>query len=188
MTILEVPFISGGLRLFSLLVFKRLGWKILGEGMRFPEKSVVVAYPHTSASDLFYALMLAFALRLKIRMVAKKELFRFGLGPVLRFLCCTPVQRGGKLGATEQLSETLKRAVGGFHLVLAPTGTRRQGAEWKTGFLHIAYLAKVPLLLATVDRKRKQCGVLMIYQLHGNSQKQDLEIIKKLYEKYLTSP
>lgn len=40
-------------------------------------------------------------------------------------------------------------------LAITPEGTRSRTTQWHTGFLHMAYEAKVPLLLAAIDGASK---------------------------------
>ena len=40
-------------------------------------------------------------------------------------------------------------------LAIAPEGTRSRVTEWHTGFLHIAYEAKIPVVLGAIDAERK---------------------------------
>lgn len=184
MTIFDSFIATRVMRPVSLTILYLLRWKILGRNEVLPQKSVVVAYPHTGSIDLFYTILLAFALRLKVRVVAKRELFIFGVGAVLRFLGCVPVTRNGKLGTSEFLAEMINNAPNGFHLVIAPTGTRKKGAEWKTGFLTIAECAHVPIVLATVNARNKYGGIFAFYDQCGDREG-DLSNIQTIYEKFL---
>lgn len=134
------------------------GWKLIGQNYKVP-KSVIVAYPHIRATDLYYTILIGLALDLHLKIVAKEELFVYGLGWLLKALGLVPIKRGGKSNTTTLLADMFGKKSENFHLVMAPTGTRREGAEWKTGFLSVARKAQVPILLAVVNRKEKTCGI-----------------------------
>jgi 1-acyl-sn-glycerol-3-phosphate acyltransferase len=44
-------------------------------------------------------------------------------------------------------------------LVIAPEGTRRSAPYWKSGFLKMAGMADVPVLLAAVDFARRELTI-----------------------------
>jgi 1-acyl-sn-glycerol-3-phosphate acyltransferase len=44
-------------------------------------------------------------------------------------------------------------------IAVAPEGTRAKVPYWKTGFYHIALGARVPIVLAFIDYRRKMCGI-----------------------------
>ncbi len=155
------------------------GWKLIGQNYKVP-KSVIVAHPHTSATDLYYTILIGLALDLQLKIVAKEELFVYGLGWLLKALGLVPIKRGSKSSTTTLLADMFEQESKNFHLVMAPTGTRREGAEWKTGFLSIARKAQVPILLAIVNREEKVCGIFSDLYTTA-SQEVDLEDIKRRY-------
>ncbi len=163
MTIFDNPTCSRVMRALSLIILNLLRWKILGKELVLPKKSVIIAYPHSKASDLFYTIMIAFVLGINIKIIAKRELFTCFTGPMLRFFGCIPVERKGRRGVTKQLTQMIMCAPKEFHLVIAPTGTRSNQTDWTKGFLVIASAARVPLLLATISRDKKEGGVFAMY-------------------------
>jgi 1-acyl-sn-glycerol-3-phosphate acyltransferase len=160
-------------------VLSMTGWKLISPSYE-TSQSVIVAYPHVSATDLYYTILIGLALNMRIKMVAKAELFVFGTGWLLKSLGLIPVTRGGKLGTTTALAEMFEESGKNFHLVIAPTGTRRETAEWHTGFLSVARKANVPILLAIINRKKKICGIFSSLPATRNP-KADLEEIKARY-------
>lgn len=146
-------------RAFARTILRTFGWTLVGGHIEIPRRSVIVAHPHTSGTDLLYTLLIAHAFTFRVKVVAKEELFTPIAGPILRRLGCVPVKRNSGTGSVTALAELFDDNKD-FHLVIAATGTREKDAPWKTGFLYVARRAKVPVLLATVDRKRKVCGLL----------------------------
>lgn len=156
-----------------------LGWKLL-ELESYPKRSVVIAYPHAGAVDLFYTLLLALALGLRVKIVAKEELFLPIIGLLLRDLDCIPVKRGSMSGTTDKLAEMICTSNHNNHLVMAITGTRKKGASWKTGPLVVAHVAQVSLLLATVNREKKECGIFQ--EIPPGKTPHSIELIKSYYK------
>lgn len=166
-------------RRVSRLVLKITGWKLIGENFVL-QKSVVVAFPHSGASDLYYTLLAAYALGLQTKIVVKEELFVFGIRWLLKHLGCIPVKRNSRTNTTAFLAEMFDEKNTDLHLIIAATGTRNKEAPWKTGFLSVARMAKVPILLATINRDKKVCGIFSVYFPTKNSAR-DLTIIKTRY-------
>jgi len=128
------------------------GWRVEGEIPDLPRMVIIVA-PHTSNWDFLTGLWPKLALRLGARFVAKHTLFRFPLGPFMRWLGGVPVDRSAPGGFVGEAARTLHESEG-MLLVIAPEGTRGP-AEWKSGFYRIAVDAGIPILLAAFDYPRK---------------------------------
>ena len=130
-------------------VLKALGWRVACEIPDVP-RFVVAVGPHTSNWDFVVGAAAMFALDLRLSFLGKHTLFRGPFAPLLRWMGGIPVDRSSPHGVVAE-------AVAAFHrqpqriLAIAPQGTRRRGAPFKSGFLHIARGARVPVLLATLD-------------------------------------
>jgi 1-acyl-sn-glycerol-3-phosphate acyltransferase len=88
------------------------------------------------------------------KFLAKKELFVWPLGWILRKMGGTPVVRFSKQGMVDQVA-SLFEANETFMLGLSPEGTRKKVNELKTGFYYIAKKAGVPILPIGLDYKHK---------------------------------
>ena len=66
---------------------------------------------------------------------------------------------------------------------ITPEGTRSRNENWRTGFLHIAREANVPLVLAYFDYKQKVVCIDRIFELTGNIDA-DMAEIKKYYSQF----
>lgn len=133
---------------------RRLGWTIIGE---FPDapKAVIIGAPHTSNRDGIVAAAVILSLRLKIRIMAKAELFKGPMAPFFRWLGVMPVYRSKSQGLVEQSVSYLKQ-VENFYLGIAPEGTRHNSPEFKRGFYLIAEKAGVPIIPVSLDFVRKE--------------------------------
>lgn len=159
-------------------LLKLLGWTLIDVPDR-PARAVLIAYPHTSNWDGFYALLIKWALRLDTHWVGKDALFRPPFGSLLRWLGGVPVNRRQRTGFVEQMVAEFARRPN-FMLVMAPEGTRSLTGGWKTGFYRIALAAQVPVGLAFVDYRRREAGVLTYLALTGDPEK-DIAAIAEHY-------
>lgn len=138
------------------------GWRFEGELPDVP-KAVLIAAPHSSWWDGVHGLLFKVALGVDISFMAKRELFVWPLGPLLRRLGGIAIERRAAHGVVEQMVrqfQTRER----FWLGVEPEGTRKQVIEWKSGFWRIAREAGVPIIPAYFDYPRKVIGLGPLFQ------------------------
>ncbi len=94
------------------------------------------------------------SLGLKASFLAKRSLFKFPLGYVIRGFGGIPVDRTSTNGVvgdmTEYFASHPKLILG-----IAPEGTRREVSRWRSGFALIAQAANVPILPAIINYQTK---------------------------------
>ena len=139
------------------LLLKVGGWTCIGDRPDEP-RAVIIAAPHTSNWDGFWALVYKVAVGLDIRFFAKHSLFWFPLGTLLRSLGALPLDRSKAASAVRQ-AVSMFESQDCFYFALAPEGTRSLEAGWKSGFYRIAQDAGVPVLFGALDYARKQIGI-----------------------------
>jgi len=151
-----------------------MGWKIVGQ---LPEqkKYLIIVAPHTSNWDLVIGLVARFATGAHITFLAKKEVFFFPLGLLLKALGGTPVNRDEKGNKVQQVVELYKNKEE-IKLALTPEGTRGEVTRWKEGFYHIACQAQVPLVMIGMDYKTKEVRIAEPFMPTGDIS-QDFEKI-----------
>ena len=142
------------------------GWRMAGAFPDIP-KLVLIGAPHTSNWDGVWGLLVKVALGLDIRIFAKRELFWWPLGPVLRRIGVIPVDRTAARGLIEQMLERFEQE-DRFWLGIAPEGTRKRVERWKPGFWKIASAAGVPVLPAYFHYPEKIIGIGEPFQLTGD--------------------
>jgi 1-acyl-sn-glycerol-3-phosphate acyltransferase len=111
---------------------------------------VIAVAPHTSNWDFVVGAAAMFALDLRLTFIGKHTLFRWPFGAVMRWMGGVPVDRSsahGVVGDAVRAFECVDTRV----LAIAPEGTRKRVERFRSGFLHIARGARVPVLLATLD-------------------------------------
>ena len=136
-------------RAFGHALLAGMGWRVEGEMPDLP-KFVVAVGPHTSNWDFLVGAAAMFALDLRLAFLGKHTLFRGPAAPVMRWMGGIPVDRASPHGVVGDAVEAFKRGDRRI-LAIAPEGTRRRVERIKTGFLHIARGAGVPVVLATLD-------------------------------------
>lgn len=137
------------MRAIGRTVLRLLGWRVEGEIPDEP-KFVIAVAPHTSNWDFIVGVAAMFAMDLKLAFLGKHTLFRGPMGVVMRWLGGIPVDRSSPHGVVGDAIAEFERCDARL-LAIAPQGTRKPTRRFKSGFLHIARGARVPILLATLD-------------------------------------
>jgi 1-acyl-sn-glycerol-3-phosphate acyltransferase len=140
---------SAFLRFCGRAVLRMLGWRIEGALPDLPRFVIAVA-PHTSNWDFVVGAAAMFALDIELSFLGKHTLFLWPLGTLMRAMGGIPVDRRASHGVVDDAAGAL-RASSRMVLAIAPEGTRKPVARLKSGFVHIARNAGVPVLLATLD-------------------------------------
>jgi 1-acyl-sn-glycerol-3-phosphate acyltransferase len=141
----------------ACFLLKLFGWKIIGS-LPKEKKYILIVAPHTSNWDLVIGLCARFAVGEKINFLAKKQVFFFPLGALLRAIGGTAIDRSKHENKVEQVV-ALYNQQQEFRLGLAPEGTRSEVSRWKEGFYHIACKADLPIAMVGLDYKDKEVRV-----------------------------
>ena len=136
-------------RAFGRAALSLLGWGIEGEIPNVPKLVIAVA-PHTSNWDFVVGIAAMFALDLRLTFLGKHTLFRGPLGVLMRAMGGMPVDRAARHGVVGQAIDIFG-AREQLVLAIAPEGTRKHVARLRSGCVHIARGAGVPILVATLD-------------------------------------
>lgn len=140
-------------RWLGRLALRLSGWRI--EGLWPDEPKLIVALaPHSSNLDFILSVAVFWGLDLRTSFLAKKSLFWFPLGPVMRLLGGIPVERSSPQGVVEALCKEY-RVRDQLVLGITPEGTRGTVRTWKSGFARIAAETDVPVLPAIVNYAQK---------------------------------
>lgn len=165
-TIFDVPVIIPVLSRLSRFIGSLFGWKIVGELPDYP-KMMLAAAPHTSNWDFLVFLYAILHKRIQPRAFAKHTLFWWPLGPILGFLGLIPVSRTHKEHLVRQGIDYLN-AVDRTILLITPEGTRACAKEWKSGFYHIAWGARIPLILCKINFATKTIFIGNEFEMTGD--------------------
>ena len=160
---------------------KVTGWKVEGEIPNL-KKFILVGAPHTSNWDFFHALILIWAIDLKLNVLAKHTLFKipflknilFGIGGI-------PVDRNNSQLIVDKVSKLVEED--GVIIGLSPEGTRKKVQKWKSGFLRIAQQTESKIVLIGIDFDKKICTFSGFFEPTGDNN-QDIEVIKNFYKRF----
>ena len=163
-------------------IYTACGWRIAG---RIPDapKLVVIVAPHSTNWDVVWGLLFKIGIRLDIRFIGKRQAFFWPLGPLLRGFGGIPIDRSaahGVVGEMAGLFEQNER----LWLALAPEGTRKKVAKWKSGFWHIARAAGVPILLAYFHYPQRTIGFGPLFQ-PSDDLDADMAKIREFYRPWI---
>lgn len=162
-------------------VLAAFGWGIGGELPDVP-RLVLIAAPHTSWWDGVWGLLLKMALGIDIAFMAKRELFRGPFGWALRRLGGMPIERSAAHGVVDQMIERMRHSEK-LWLGIAPEGTRRRVARWKTGFWQIAHATGVPILPVAFDYPSKRIVIGPLFTLSADVDA-DIAALRAFYAPY----
>ena len=143
-----------------------LGWRIEGVIPDAP-KLVLIAAPHTSNWDFVVGIAAKLALQLRVMWLGKDSLFRAPFGTVMRALGGVPVDRATSHDVVKQVIDEFARRER-MILGLAPEGTRKPVARWRTGFYHIAHGASVPIVPVALNWGERAIQIGQAFTTTGN--------------------
>jgi len=173
-------------KLIARFCFWLSGWKQVGTYPKDLKQAVMIAAPHTSNWDFFYARAAFFIMGIPVRTTIKKEAMFFPMNVILKAFGVIPIDRNKKsdkltrknslVDAMIQLFEERENLV----ILITPEGTRKYVPRWKTGFYHVAKGANVPIILGYLDYEKKHAGIgPIVYP--GDDLNEDLENILDFY-------
>ncbi len=139
-------------------LFHVRGWRVEGHAPPADRRCIFVAVPHTTNWDFVTFMGIADANGVTPAFMGKDTLFRWPMERFMREMGGVPVDRSAGSGVVRQVVDEFA-ARQEFRLVIAPEGTRKATARWKTGFYRIAMLAGVPLVCGFADHRRKVAGL-----------------------------
>ena len=166
-------------KILSILVFKIMGWKIIGTNPKI-KKYITISAPHTSNWDFLIGRCFAYMRGIKPKYLIKSELYFWPLSILIRWNGGIPVYRKKGKNTVDQVVDQLN-ATDEMILGIAPEGTRAKVRKWKTGFYHIAQKAEVPIVLMYMDYAKKEIGFLDVLYPSGDLPK-DMEMIQEYYK------
>lgn len=159
-------------------LLKMMGWTTVG-GTVPEDKAIILGVPHTSAKDFIISYLFYTAVGGVAHVIIKKEFFWGPLGPVLRSLGAVPVDRKHGAGVAKQMIDEMNK-VKQMHLAIAPEGTRKKTAKWKTGFHTIAKATGAAVYLGYFDWGTKRVSAGEKFEISDDA-RADLEKIKAIY-------
>jgi len=170
------------LQQLAMLILKVGGWKMVGQWPDVP-KMVMIAAPHSSGWDAVWGMAVKAAMGVDIVFIGKAELFWGPLGWILRKFGGRPVDRSAPGDIIDQIASQIRNSEK-MWFVLAPEGTRKKVANWKSGFWKIAKRADVPVCCVWFHYPDKTIGVDQLITL-SDSFENDMKRIREIYQPYV---
>ncbi len=166
-------------RTIAKWLYKMMGWKVDGEYPYHIPKKILIVAPHTSSMDFYVGILMKIWYNIECKFYAKAELFTGIRGYFLRKLGALPVDRGKNNNLVKQAVKDFLEAHE-LTILITPEGTRNKVTEFKTGFYHIAHLARVPIIPVQFDFEHKKIRILTPYFTSDNLQ-EDMRKIMELF-------
>ena len=131
-------------------------------------RPAVFCFNHQSAADFFIVIKL---LRNDFTGIAKKELEKTPIGPILKAFGAIYIDRSNKEHAIEAMKPAVDALKNGISVAIAPEGTRSGTAElgpFKKGAFHLAMQAGVPIIPIVIKNAYKAVskGSMMLNPTH----------------------
>jgi len=152
-----------GKRLAKFLM-RLSGWRLNPAIPAEVKRCVIIAVPHTSNWDIWYARLGFFIMDIPLRFTIKKEWLRFPFNLLVKPMGGLGIDRsprkdtGERPSYTELMAELFDQ-YDEIAVMITPEGTRSRNPKWKTGFYYVAQKAGVPICLGYLDYKNKIAGV-----------------------------
>lgn len=164
-------------------ILRALGWKVT---VTVPDysKSIVCVAPHTSNMDFILGELAYSSVGRKSGFLMKDTWFVWPLGCFFRAIggIAVPRRKKGSRPVTEVVTEKFSTS-DKLTIAITPEGTRSRTAQWHTGFLRIAYQAKVPIVLGVIDAPTKSIMIEHTFDITGDIDT-DMRRIKEFYKPY----
>ncbi len=165
------------------MCLRLLGWRVAGE-LPDVRRAIFAAAPHTSNWDFIVAMAGMLGLGIKLSYLMKKEAFFWPFKRLFLALGGIPLDRQSTHDTVEQLAQWFA-SVDQAWLAITPEGTRTKVNRWKTGFLCLASIANVPVVLVGWDYPTKTIYIDKIWPASGDHV-QDAEAIRAYMNRKFT--
>ena len=167
------------MKLLSKFILWIIGWRVEITVPNYP-KCIICVAPHTSNWDFILGKLAYWSVGRKAGFLMKEAWFFFPLGLIFKAIGGIPVPK--KRGSSLVDSIITKfNSEDEMCLAITPEGTRSRVSQWRSGFLHIAREAQVPMLLGKFDFKDKCISIVDEFAITDNVE-QDLRRIKNYYK------
>lgn len=168
------------MKLISQFYFWVTGWKLEGKLAPDIKKCIMVGAPHTTNFDFGYSRAALYIMKRRVKFLVKTELLKPPLGWLMKATGAVGVDREKSENIVNYMVELLNKSED-LVILLAPEGSRKLKGKWKTGFYYAALQAKVPIVLASLDYKKRLANVGLSFLPTGDYLK-DMEQVKEFYK------
>lgn len=167
---------------FSARILRLFGWSV---DITVPDspKAIICVAPHTSNWDFILGKLAYASVGRKAGFLMKSSWFFFPLGPILRAMGGIPVVRKNKKRSLVEEITHLYQTHDRLTLAITPEGTRKAVAKWRSGFIHIAINADIPVYLGVIDYATKRIMIKDSFVPTGDVEA-DMARVKAYYKPF----
>jgi 1-acyl-sn-glycerol-3-phosphate acyltransferase len=162
-------------------LLKIAGWTVDITVPDYP-KCIICVAPHTSNWDFVLGKLAYASVGRKAGFLMKEAWFFFPLNIFFKAIGGIPVPKRRGSSLTDTITEKFNHS-SRMALAITPEGTRSRTDTWRTGFLHIAYNAGIPIVLGAIDYERKYIVIERTFNPTGNTE-EDMRQIKDYYKPF----
>jgi len=173
-TLFDTPIVSTLLRYLAKFLLLCFGWKTIGPKPK-EKKYLFVAAPHTSNWDLFFMVLIASNLEIKLYWMGKDSIFKFPFKHIMHWMGGISIDRSQSNDVVAGMVKIYNEC-DDLVVSIPPEGTRSHTVYWKTGFYHIANGAGIPICLGFLDFSKKEGGIGPMFKPTGDIEKDMIEI------------
>ena len=171
-------------KLIGKLVLKLMGWKVELQGdVNNLNRCILVVAPHTHNMEYLLGNLAYWSLGKKLKIIIKDAHTKAWYGAIVRGLGGIGIDRSQKNDLVNFVAKQFAKE--DFSLVITPEGTRSWVPKWRKGFYHMALAAKVPIVLAAGDFKRKTMYLGYTIPVERIATASYEEIMKEIEEYYI---
>lgn len=163
------------------LIYRVNGWTYENIPEYWPDKQVVIGFPHTSNMDTVMAFTYIKVIKVNTKVLIKADWFFWPMSSLLNALGGIPVIRDKASGFVNSVIKEFKKR-DSFSIAIVPEGTRKKTSRIKTGFWNIAKGANVPIFCWYLDNRAKRTKWVG-HIMPGDDLVEDLLKIRNMYLK-----
>ncbi|MGE5415725.1 MAG: 1-acyl-sn-glycerol-3-phosphate acyltransferase [Acidobacteriota bacterium] len=164
----------------SKAYYRATGWRVEGRIPSDIPRCMIIGVPHTSNYDFGYARGLFYIIDRPVKYIVKEELLQTPLGWFFKATGAIGVSRDKSQNMVARMVELFESSEN-MCILLSPEGSRQSSGKWRTGFYYAALQAQVPIVLATLDYKKKTAYVGFSVYPTGDYE-QDMEQVKEYFQ------
>lgn len=170
-------------KLLAKFILKLIGWKIVLEGdVNNLNRCILVVAPHTANEEYLLGNLAYWALDKPLKVIIKDAHTKAWYGFVVKALGGIGIDRSQKNDLVSFVANEFKKD--SFSLVITPEGTRSWVPKWRKGFYNMALAAKVPIVVAAGDFKKKQIHLGYLISVHDLETRTYESIMGEMEEYY----
>ncbi|MDR2206404.1 MAG: 1-acyl-sn-glycerol-3-phosphate acyltransferase [Flavobacteriaceae bacterium] len=177
-------------KFIAKLILKIIGWKtVIHDNVNNLNRCILVVAPHTHNSEYILGNLGYWSLGKKLKVIIKDKHTKTWYGFIVKSIGGIGIDRSQKNDLVNFVAKLFQKE--DFSLVITPEGTRSRVTKWRKGFYYMALAAKVPVVLAAGDFKRKimYFGYKIPYErIASVSYQEILKEIENYYKKYDVTP